>query len=208
MANSNDTTAKNPLLETSNTYSQLINHKHTSQIKHTETNESISIAIEMGKQLHDNNNTNHLNNITDFIEPLEDDYVSCNQQITQCRAVQRVIHLLKYYQSAKSQKINDIMSTIQIYEYIKAITDSYEVFNVMEDWHHIKMIHLVNNHEDILYFDKFKDINCVDNDKCIYLKRYHRVRDQEGYEINKEIDHKNLILSQIHFPLSENFVEE
>eukprot|EP01084_Bolivina_argentea_P248551 415786_1 len=135
-----------------------------------------------------------IDNIDDFIDPKVDDYDFCNETITNCSALKRILHLLKYYKSIQVKKmLNDNDTTVHIYEYMKRVTNKYEISNVMDDWHHVKNIH-IKNQEYVEYFNNYNTINCINQTKCMHLARYQRDRNRDIYKIDEYIDHKNLML--------------
>eukprot|EP01084_Bolivina_argentea_P248552 415788_1 len=122
-------------------------------------------------------------NIDDFVHIKIDDYSNCGQSITQCNAMKRILHLLKYHKNDRAL----------IYEYLKQLSSNYEIANVMDDWHHVKKTHL-QHIVNIGCLTKYKAITCPSKNKCIYFNRHQRDRNQEVYNIDKDTDHKNLIL--------------
>eukprot|EP01084_Bolivina_argentea_P248553 415790_1 len=180
-----------------------IDNKNTITINSAETNvDDIKyLSIEMVQ--HNEDNDNHHNtqkdmdalmvNINDFVQIQVDDY-NCGPSITQYNAMKRILHLLKYYKNVRATDISkNNESVIPIYEYLKKVSNNHEIANVMDDWHHVKKSHL-QNIVNIEYFDKYKEIICPNKNKCIYFNRHHRDRNREVYDIDKDIDHKNLML--------------
>eukprot|EP01084_Bolivina_argentea_P058111 106108_1 len=64
----------------------------------------------------------------------------------------------------------------------------------MDDWQHVKTIHIHNYQKNLEILHKYQQINCNNNNHCIILHRYQRDREREIYTLNEEIDHKNRIL--------------
>eukprot|EP01084_Bolivina_argentea_P154159 268767_1 len=127
-------------------------------------------------------------NFQDFMAPVVDDYIDCEKDLMNCPVVNRILHLLKYYKNIQSQ------SDMSLYEYMVTLDDNYGIPDVMEDWYHFKLQHpLIRT--DFKYFENSVEINCVNKKQCICLKRYHRERGGEYYQLNSEIDHKNAILT-------------
>eukprot|EP01084_Bolivina_argentea_P116265 206607_1 len=130
----------------------------------------------------------------DFVEVKIDDYDNCGLSLAHCNAMKRLRHLLKYYKHLTANNVSkDDKSIAKIYEYLKTVSNNYEIANVMDDWHHVKKTHLQNS-LNINFFDKFKELKCLNKNKCICLNRYKRDRNKEVYDIHKSIDHKNRML--------------
>eukprot|EP01084_Bolivina_argentea_P054346 99698_1 len=65
----------------------------------------------------------------------------------------------------------------------------------MEDWYHSKTKHF-KTETDYEWFQTNKQINCntIKSVNCIHIGRYQRQRGKETYDINNDIDYKNIIL--------------
>eukprot|EP01084_Bolivina_argentea_P055216 101239_1 len=70
---------------------------------------------------------------TDFIEPQVDDCSKCQGSIAECIIIQRIIHLLAYFN--KNQR-----NIPGLYQYISSL-NNYTVSTFMEDWYHSKTKH-------------------------------------------------------------------
>eukprot|EP01084_Bolivina_argentea_P317603 550682_1 len=128
-----------------------------------------------------------------FMNPLVDDYMDCQEQdIINCNAIKRILHLLQYYNTIQKNKVEicDLM-----HQHLLQFTN-YNISLVMEDWYHCKKTHF-DNAKQIEKFLNEKDIRCVDKKSCDYLLRYKRDRSRNmvnDYKVNKEIDYKKTIL--------------
>eukprot|EP01084_Bolivina_argentea_P165420 287386_1 len=96
----------------------------------------------------------HRNEKIGFIQHHVNDYIKCEEDITGCNAVKRIIHLLEFYdQNQKTLKYtnNDI---VLLYEYISSLTE-YAMSTFMEDWYHCKTKHL-KSENDYKWFKSYK----------------------------------------------------
>eukprot|EP01084_Bolivina_argentea_P042913 79103_1 len=130
---------------------------------------------------------------TDFRKPHIDDYLHCGD-IRQCNAVQRVIHLLAYYKHNESLFDDSDETIVFLYEYIMSLS-KYTISTFMEDWYHSKTKHF-KTADDYEWLENDKTINCeyAISKTCRYIDRHKRQRRAGIYDINKDIDHKNIIL--------------
>eukprot|EP01084_Bolivina_argentea_P103270 185004_1 len=128
----------------------------------------------------------------DYMKPLVDDYMNCeHRDITNCRAIKRILHLLRHYD--KSQTGDKEETRFSMHEYLLQFT-YYTISLVMEDWYHCKKMHLINE-KDIETFINDTGINCIHDKACKYLTRYQRDRSRDTFNDRKEeIDHNNIIL--------------
>eukprot|EP01084_Bolivina_argentea_P083737 151602_1 len=136
------------------------------------------------------------NTITKFIQPQISDYTDCIDDITKCNAVCRIIHLLEHYEHNRSISQYNDGNVVLLYEYIAELP-KYTISMFMEDWHHAKTKHL-KSQTDYKLFKSNQNINC-DNEKyngCVYINRHRRPRGKDVYDIDKEMDYKNIILSE------------
>eukprot|EP01084_Bolivina_argentea_P179222 309711_1 len=122
----------------------------------------------------------------DFMQPKLNDYDMCDNDITKCNPIQRITHLLHYY-----DKFKESNSHVPLYEHISSI-NNYSVSKFMEDWYHSKTIHF-KQENDYTWFKSNHNSNCSSG-TCAHAQRYQRIRGRETYNINNDIDHKNIIL--------------
>eukprot|EP01084_Bolivina_argentea_P026518 49330_1 len=123
-----------------------------------------------------------------FTAPTAADYIACKRDIENCNAMKRVFHLLEYYKT--TQRDNNISP---IYKYLESLKD-YAISDVMEDWHHCKIQHFINEQNNYP-FKNNEAINCKNNENCIYVLRNQRDRIRQTSDIcSQEIDYKNIIL--------------
>eukprot|EP01084_Bolivina_argentea_P302836 522789_1 len=128
---------------------------------------------------------------TNFVEYHIEDYIQCSGDISECKAMQRIIHLLDYQRSTLPDCNQD---KNPLYEYIVSF-NHYSVAAFMEDWYHSKTVHFKTD-IDYKWVADHKWINCnyhTDN-QCEHITRYQRARGRELYAINIDIDLKNNIL--------------
>eukprot|EP01084_Bolivina_argentea_P036905 68222_1 len=119
--------------------------------------------------------------LDDFPKQREDDYIACQKELPQCPAANRIAYLLKCLKDCNNL-------SFPIYEQLSKLHQHYHICNVMDDWCHIKTVHLsnTNNHH---YFENNTEINCTNGKDCHHVRRYQRERRNDTY-----IDHKNDIL--------------
>eukprot|EP01084_Bolivina_argentea_P274563 468031_1 len=132
-----------------------------------------------------------------FPKPLVDDNIECDShgnEITICRVVQRINHLLEYY--TKHAETSTSEQIVPIFEYISSI-NNYTTSMLMEDWNHAKMTHFKSENDYIWVKSLHRSINCTVNDKCEYVSTHRRKRGREIYNIKQETDHRNIILKDI-----------
>eukprot|EP01084_Bolivina_argentea_P030856 57112_1 len=91
-----------------------------------------------------------------FAQPQVDDYDIC-QNIRECKAIQRIIHLLQYY-SQQTMMSKNAEYIVPIYEYISSLT-TYAVPMVMDDWYHSKTKHFQDQ-------DDYKWFKNTENNAC------------------------------------------
>eukprot|EP01084_Bolivina_argentea_P279779 478350_1 len=111
--------------------------------------------------------------IDDFMEPREDDYIDCHKNLPQCPAANRVAYLLRYYKNTQKYPSDSDSQKRQIWEQLSISHPSYQISNIMDDWHHVKTVHLLNT-ENVEYFENNKQINCKDGYDCLQFIRYQR----------------------------------
>eukprot|EP01084_Bolivina_argentea_P055215 101238_1 len=87
---------------------------------------------------------------SEFIEPQIGDEIKCQGFITDCTAIQRIVHLLIYFN--KNQR-----NVSSLYKYISSL-HSYKISAFMEDWYHSKSKHF-KTENDYEWFQN-KDIDC------------------------------------------------
>eukprot|EP01084_Bolivina_argentea_P304144 525189_1 len=144
------------------------------------------------------NQTKEINLISNFVEVRDDDYL-CNGDITKCNAIKRVIHLLEYYKTYQIKLMENEVSVFPMYEYITSSLKNYSVGMFLEDWHQCKKNHF-KTESDIEYFTNIEEICCMSagspiiQKSCIYVRRYERDRNNNTYDMEEEIDLKNIIL--------------
>eukprot|EP01084_Bolivina_argentea_P317902 551220_1 len=131
--------------------------------------------------------------IGNFIAPRVDDYIDCDKDIIHCAAVNRILFLLKYYKNVQSESNHSNSQTAKMYQYMVSLNNNYKLSDVMDDWHHFKTIHPLNEN-NIAHFQGNVEINCANTQNCMYLRRYNRDRDREISNLDEEIDHQNKIL--------------
>eukprot|EP01084_Bolivina_argentea_P054347 99699_1 len=149
------------------------------------------------EEKYDYHKSDHSGAKTDFMVPRSDDYMCCGGDIAKCNAIQRIVHLLEYYhnnRTAQSVSQNNDKQIVLLYEYIASLT-KYTVPTFMEDWYHSKTKHF-KTETDYEWFQTNKQINCntIKSVNCIHIGRYQRQRGKETYDINNDIDYKNIIL--------------
>eukprot|EP01084_Bolivina_argentea_P152152 265456_1 len=130
---------------------------------------------------------------SEFVSPAPYD-ISC-RDISKCNAIKRVIHILKYYESKRVSKEFGT-GIIPLYEYISShLQDkNYSVAGFMED-----LYRCVNNHfrtkKDLDWFSKYTQINCAETRvRCSYFQRFTRARGHVTYNVDRSVDHANIIL--------------
>eukprot|EP01084_Bolivina_argentea_P037597 69549_1 len=128
---------------------------------------------------------------SEYIPPRTDDY-NCNGDITKCIAMQRVVHLLTFYKDMAKDSSNNEDYVFEIYAYIESLQD-FGVSKIMEDWYHCHTYHFKIKRDISLVKDDER-INCNNNKKCSYFVRNQRQRSQQTFNVNKNVDHKNIIL--------------
>eukprot|EP01084_Bolivina_argentea_P233526 393311_1 len=117
-----------------------------------------------------------------FIVPEVDDYESC-EEISHCKAMQRIIHLSNEFQSVKNNYMNDP----PIYEYISSLT-KYDVATFMEDWYHSKISHFKTDSDYDWVKNNIKS-GCTDSTECMFLGRYGRDKGRETFDITGTAEH-------------------
>eukprot|EP01084_Bolivina_argentea_P054344 99695_1 len=130
----------------------------------------------------------------DFMQPIVNDYDVCDNDIVKCNAMQRIMHLLQYYDQFKESS-NHAERTVPLYEYISSM-DNYSISTFMQDWYHSKTKHF-KQEKDYTWFKLNYESSCATNDNtktCAHTQRYQRIRGREIYNISNDIDHKNIIL--------------
>eukprot|EP01084_Bolivina_argentea_P103275 185011_1 len=85
------------------------------------------------------------------MEPLVDDYINCTPgYTTKCRAIKRILNILKY------------CSNELIHEYLLKFSN-YSISIFMEDWYHCKKIHLIDQN-DVEVLINNANIECVNDE--------------------------------------------
>eukprot|EP01084_Bolivina_argentea_P168040 291508_1 len=174
----------NDMYERNTLYFQTDNIEQKYDIEHSPQNIEI---------VYDDQKNEQIGN--DFIEPRIDDYSRCSGNITQCHAMQRIIHLLKYYKHAQE---NGNGETVFLYEYIASLNE-YNMSVFMEDWHHSKTRHFNSESDhDYKWLKNDQNINCHSSKgtSCSHIKRHQRHRGRVIYNIKQTIDCNNLILQE------------
>eukprot|EP01084_Bolivina_argentea_P054343 99694_1 len=122
------------------------------------------------------------------------DYGACDGDITKCNSIQRITYLLQYYDEfQESNNHVTIEQTAPLYEYISSMKN-YSVPWFMEDWYHSKTKHFKQKN-DYAWFLLNHKTKCVNVRTCAHTQRHQRIRGRETYNINSDIDHKNIILT-------------
>eukprot|EP01084_Bolivina_argentea_P036314 67201_1 len=106
------------------------------------------------------------------------DYVDCqspNHHIADCNALQRIVHILSYYEQ-QQQNFSDNIEKIKLYEYISLIMENYNIPMLMEDWYQCKNNHL-RSKEGIGHVKSMLSIDCKNIDGCGYATRHRRNRE-------------------------------
>eukprot|EP01084_Bolivina_argentea_P054345 99696_1 len=153
-----------------------------------------SNCLDLEEENYGANNLDHISfyqNATDFVQFHADDYISCNGNMSTCRAIQRVVHFLAYYKQRQSNNLKN--DNVHLYEYMESL-GQYNSSTLMEDWYHSKASHF-SSQDDYIWF-KNKKINC-NYQNCEYFRQYQRHRAREIYSVDIEIDHKNVILADV-----------
>eukprot|EP01083_Nonionella_stella_P219946 787395_1 len=118
--------------------------------------------------------------------------LSCEDDIANCKAIKRIIHLLEFYKLHQHALLNNEESVIPLFEHLSSVND-YGIPMFMEDWYQCKKKHF-KTPSDIRYFQSIDSINC-DNESCVYARRYQRDRSRSPHQDpHQEIDYKNIIL--------------
>eukprot|EP01084_Bolivina_argentea_P238311 400377_1 len=152
----------------------------------------ISIQENVDEEKYAIHNGRKISIAADFVAPEVDDYMKCAGEITKCNSVSRIIYLLQFYKNALALNNNNTMA--KIYEHINSL-DKYTVSVFMEDWYHAKSKHF-KTQNDYELFKNDEQINCENKTytNCSHFGRYQRDRNREMYDVNVEIDHKNVLL--------------
>eukprot|EP01084_Bolivina_argentea_P103273 185009_1 len=156
-----------------------------------------STLIEVGELKHQTHETETKIDVHDLMKPLVDDYIMCkNKSILNCHAIQRILHLLRYYNTI--QIANDEEKSILIHTYLLQFT-YYNISSVMEDWYHCKKMHLIMQKDVETFVANNKEIQCTNSDSCGYFIRYHRDRSKEIFnDSGKDIDYqRNILMDQL-----------
>eukprot|EP01084_Bolivina_argentea_P001312 2423_1 len=122
---------------------------------------------------------------SEFIKPQHSDHIGCingDHDLGQCNVMNRIIHLLIYYENYSDQKSLNSKSTdtTSIYEYL--LSQNYDLATFMEDWHQLKNNHL-RSKESVDWIKNHMDIRCNLIRECQYFRRNQRNRDNDIYNI-------------------------
>eukprot|EP01084_Bolivina_argentea_P298520 514435_1 len=131
--------------------------------------------------------TFHSNSQVKFVQYRVSDYIDCqtkDHSVENCNVMQRILHLLIYYQQHPQ---------VEMYDYL-TLLDNYDIPTFLEDWHQAKNNHL-RGKDGIAWVNNSINIKCAGIKGCEYVGRYQRDRGNDMYDNMKvEIDYKNIIL--------------
>eukprot|EP01084_Bolivina_argentea_P024980 46484_1 len=158
---------------------------------HLDKTDALNIAVINEEKYEHFDHSNTLLS-SEYIPPRTDDYTNCKGDITKCTAMQRVVHLLKFYKDMANDSSNNGDCFCDIYAYIESL-QHFGVSIMMEDWHHCHNCHFKIK-LDISLVKNDERINCNNNNKCINFVRNQTGRSHQTFNVNENIDHKNIIL--------------
>eukprot|EP01084_Bolivina_argentea_P288639 495455_1 len=111
---------------------------------------------------------------SEFTEQQIGDEIKCEGFIADCTAMQRIVHLLTYFN--KNQR-----NISSLYTYISSL-HNYKISAFMEDWYHSKSTHF-KTENDYKWFQN-KGIDCGNSNGCVHM---HNHRSVNGLDVKETI---------------------
>eukprot|EP01084_Bolivina_argentea_P176911 306052_1 len=149
--------------------------------------ELLTIEEEKGYKCNGALHDSHVHSNAEFIAPHHVEYIDCEintHHVQDCNVLKRITHLLEYYQDNQNTQLYDYLSSLE----------NYDFPTFMEDWYQMKKTHLKDS-DNINWIRSNISIQCNNVTKCIYVNRYSRNRENENFHLKKEIDYKNIIVT-------------